>query len=482
MMHMRPGAGAILAQIVPRGRNALSYRPEEVIVNRSAKNMMATPHPEISDGPEFEKRVYRRVTRRLIPFLFLCYIFAYIDRVNVGFAKLQMQQDLRISDAVYGMGAGMFFLGYFFFEVPCNMALQKIGAKYWLGPIMVVWGVVSGCQMLVTSAAGLYITRFLLGVVESGFFPGVILYLTFWYPRQYRAKMLAAFMTAIPISGVIGGPLSGWILERMSGASMLRGWQWLFLCEAIPSVLAGVLTIYILDDAPRKARWLSADEKQLLEQRLEEEERAKRLEAPGHHTLTDAFRSPKVWVLSLIYFGMVMVNYGVSFWLPQIVKETLSRNSLAIGLLTAIPWALAAVTMVAVGHHSDKTGERRWHISLTSILCSVGFAASAVPGVSGVWSFLALTLATACIAASYSTFWALPTTLLSGTAASAGIAWINSIGNLAGYLSPYLVGKIRDTTHSMIPALLMLSFCGLLSAVITLLCFPDRKSAEETKG
>jgi sugar phosphate permease len=429
---------------------------------------------------EAEKALYGRVTRRIIPFLFLCYVFAYVDRVNVGFAKLQMQQDLRISDAVYGMGAGMFFLGYFFFEVPCNMALQKIGAKYWLGPIMVVWGVVSACQMFVTSAAGLYFTRFLLGVVESGFFPGVILYLTFWYPRQYRAKMLAAFMTAIPLSGVFGGPISGWILQSMSESSALRGWQWLFLFEAIPSVLAGVLTIYILDDNPRKARWLNEDEKRLLEQRLEDEARAKRLETPGHHTLADAFRSPKVWVLSLIYFGMVMVNYGVSFWLPQIVKETLSRNSLTIGFLTAIPWALAAVTMVAVGHHSDKTGERRWHIALTSIVCSVGFAASAIPGISGVLSFLAITVATASIASSYSTFWALPTTLLSGTAASAGIAWINSVGNLAGYVSPSLVGKIRDTTHSMTAALLMLSFCCLVSAILTLVVFrPSTEQARE---
>jgi len=420
---------------------------------------------------EAEKALYSRVTRRIIPFLFLCYVFAYVDRVNVGFAKLQMQQDLGMSDAVYGMGAGMFFLGYFFFEIPCNMALQKIGAKYWLGPIMVVWGVVSGCQMLVTSATGLYLTRFLLGVVESGFFPGVILYLTFWYPREHRAKMLAAFMTAIPLSGVFGGPISGWILESMSGSSSLRAWQWLFVFEAIPSIVAGVLTIYILDDSPRKARWLNEDEKALLERRLDDELEAKRLEAPGHHTFADAFRSPKVWLLCLIYFGMVMVNYGISFWLPQIVKETLSRNSLTIGFLTAIPWALAAVAMVVVGHHSDKTGERRWHISLTSILCSAGFAVSAIPGMSGSLSFLALTVATASIASSYSTFWALPTTLLSGTAASAGIAWINSVGNLAGYVSPYLVGKIRDTTHSMAAALLMLSLCCLMSGILTLAVF-----------
>jgi len=418
-----------------------------------------------------EKALYARVTWRIIPFLFFCYVFAYVDRVNVGFAKLQMQQDLRISDAVYGMGAGMFFLGYFFFEIPCNMALQKIGAKYWLGPIMVVWGIVSGCQMFVRSAASLYLIRFLLGVVESGFFPGVILYLTFWYPRKYRAKMLAAFMTAIPLSGVIGGPISGWILEAMSGTGALRAWQWLFIFEAIPSVLAGLTTIYFLEDSPRNARWLNEGEKLLLERRLQEEEEAKRLEAPGHHTLADAFRSPKVWVLCLIYFGMVMANYGISFWLPQIVKDTLTKDTVKIGLLTAIPWAMAAIAMVVVGHHSDKTGERRWHIAITSIVCSAAFAASAIPGISGGLSLLALTIATASIASSYSTFWALPTTILSGTAASAGIAWINSVGNLAGYISPYLVGKIRDTTHSMVAALLMLSFCCLVSGVLTLVAF-----------
>ena len=417
-----------------------------------------------------EKALYSRVTWRIIPFLFLCYVFAYVDRVNVGFAKLQMQQDLRISDAVYGMGAGMFFLGYFFFEIPCNMALQKIGARFWLGPIMVVWGLVSGCQMFVRNSTDLYVVRFILGVVESGFFPGVILYLTFWYPAKYRAKMVAAFMTAVPLSGVIGGPISGWILESMSRSTTLRGWQWLFVFEAIPSILAGLLTVYFLEDSPRKARWLSEEEKQLLEQRLHEE-RLTSLKGGGHHTLADAFRSPKVWLLSVIYFGMVMVNYGISFWLPQIVKDTLSKDSLTIGLLTAIPWAVAAVAMVAVGHHSDKTGERRWHIALTSIVCSAAFGASAIPGISGSLSLVALTIATASIASSYSTFWALPTSILSGTAASAGIAWINSIGNLAGYVSPFLVGRIRDSTHSMIPALLMLSLCCFTSGILTLAAF-----------
>ncbi|MDQ2775538.1 MAG: MFS transporter [Acidobacteriota bacterium] len=427
---------------------------------------------------EFEKRVYWRVTCRLIPFLFLCYIFAYVDRVNVGFAKLQMQQDLGITDAVYGAGAGIFFIGYFFFEVPCNMALQRIGAKYWLGPIMIVWGFVSACTMFIHTAHEFYAVRFLLGVVESGFFPGVILYLTFWYPSKYRAKVIAAFMTAIPLSGVIGGPISGLILEKATSLGGLRGWQWLYIFEAVPSLLAGIVTMFFLQDRPQKSKWLNEREKALLARRLEEDESDKRAASPNHHTMLDAFRSTKTWLLCFVYFGFVMGNYGLSFWLPQIIKDTITKDPLNIGLLTAIPWAVAAVAMVVVGHHSDKTGERRWHIALTGIIGAVAFAASALPGISGVMGLLALTIATAGIACSYSTFWAVPTAILSGTAASAGIAWINSVGNLAGYVSPFLVGRIRDATHSMTPALLMLSGCCFGAALITIIFFKQRTSPQ----
>src|SRR5450755_570521 len=425
-------------------------------------------------SPEFEKQVYWRVTQRLIPFLFLCYIFAYIDRVNVGFAKLQMQQDLGITDAVYGAGAGIFFIGYFFFEVPCNMALQKIGAKYWLGPIMIVWGVVSADTMFVKTAHQFYAVRFLLGLVESGFFPGVILYLTFWFPSKYRAKMIAAFMTAIPLSGVIGGPISGLILEKATALGGLRGWQWLYIFEAVPSILAGIVTMFFLQDGPLKAKWLNDTERSLLAKRLEEEERGKRSAAPGHHSMVDAFRSKQVWLLCAVYFGFVMGNYGLSFWLPQIVTETITKDSLQIGLLTAIPWAAAAISMIVVGHHSDQTGERRWHIALTGIAGAIAFAVSALPGISGAMGLVALTVATAGTACAFSTFWALPTALLSGTAASVGIAWVNSVGNLAGYLSPFLVGRIRDSTHSTTPALLMISGCCLASALITLIFFKPR--------
>lgn len=433
--------------------------------------MATKPQQAAVSSTAFEKSVYRKVTWRLIPFLFLCYTFAYIDRVNVGFAKLQMQQDLGISDAVYGAGAGIFFIGYFFFEVPCNIALQRIGAKRWLGPIMIVWGIVSACTMLVRTEFQFYAVRFLLGMVESGFFPGVILYLTFWYTATHRAKMIAAFMTAIPLSGVLGGPVSGWVLDSLSSVGGLRGWQWLFIVEAAPSILAGIAAFVFLEDSPARAKWLNAEERTLVMQRLQEEQTKRKAAGEGKHRLTDAFRSGKIWVLCFIYFGFVMGNYGIGFWLPQIIKDTLTKDPFNIGLLTTIPWGVAAIAMLVVGHHSDKTGERCWHIALAGIAGALAFAASAVPGVSGIVGLAALTIATACLAAAYTTFWSLPTAFVTGAAASAGIAWINSVGNLAGYLSPFLVGVIRDATHSMTPALVLLSACSLGSAVLTILFF-----------
>lgn len=430
---------------------------------------MPQPDAEIADTVAFERRVYKRVTRRLIPFLFLCYIFAYLDRVNVGFAKLQMQRDLGITDTVYGIGAGIFFIGYFLFEVPCNMILQRIGAKYWLGPIMIVWGMVSCCTMLVKSAAEFYAVRFVLGIVESGFFPGVILYLTFWYTSKHRAQIVAAFMTAIPLSGLIGAPISGWLLDRMSSVGGLRGWQWLFLVEGIPSVLAGFVTMFLLADKPHKAKWLGEAEKSFLLARLHDELMAKTSGVPRPHRLLDAFRSYNVWLFCLIYFGIVMAVYGIQFWLPQIVQDTLTKDPWHIGLLIAIPYAIGAIAMLWVGQHSDRTQERRWHLALACIAGAAGFASSAIPRTSGVAGLLALTLATAGLVSAASVFWSLPTGYLSGAAAGAGIAWINSVGNLGGYASPYLVGKLRDATHSMTPALLLLSGCSLGSALVTVL-------------
>jgi D-galactonate transporter len=418
---------------------------------------------------EYERATYRKVTWRLMPFLFVCYVFAYVDRVNVGFAKLQMQQDLSMSDAVYGVGAGIFFLGYFIFEIPANMMMQRLGARLWLGPIMILWGVVAACTMFVRSATGFYVLRFVLGIVESGFFPGVVLYLTYWYTRQHRAKMVAAFMAANPVSGVLAGPISGAILSFTSGAGGLRAWQWLFLLEGIPSILAGAATMFYLDDNPSKAKWLTSDERGLLLDRLREEEDAKRSEGESRHHLIDAFKSGQVWLLCAVYFGFVMGNYGLWFWLPQIIKDTLTRDPWKIGLASAIPWASAAIVMVVFAHHSDVTGERRWHVALAGMVGFAAFSASTLAGISGVAGLAALTFAAIAIMCAQATFWALPTAILSGSAAAVGIAWINSVGNLAGYVSPFLVGKVRDATGSMTLAMLVISASCLMSGLGVLL-------------
>jgi D-galactonate transporter len=429
--------------------------------------MAPTPAAPKSSA-EYERATYRKVTWRLMPFLFVCYIFAYADRVNVGFAKLQMQQDLKMSDAVYGVGAGIFFLGYFIFEIPSNMIMQRLGARFWLGPIMILWGVVSACTMFVRSATSFYVLRFVLGMVESGFFPGVILYLTYWYTRQHRAKMVATFMTANPLSGVLVGPISGAILAFTSDAGGLRAWQWLFLFEGVPSILAGAVTMFFLDDNPSRAKWLTSDERGLLVDRLQKEEDAKRSGGESRHRLIDAFKSGQVWLLCVVYFGFVMGNYGLWFWLPQMIKDTLTQDPWKIGLVSVIPWATAAIAMVVFAHHSDSTGERRWHVALAAILGFVAFSASTFPGISGALGLAALTFAAIAIMCGQSTFWALPTAALSGSAAAGGIAWINSVGNLAGYVSPFIIGEIRDATGSMTLALLVLSASCLMAGLVVL--------------
>jgi len=433
----------------------------------------------ISDSGEnftesVESAVYRKVTLRLLPYLFLCYILAYVDRVNVGFAKLQMQHDLGMTEAVYGLGAGIFFIGYFLFEIPANMILQRIGARRWIGPIMIVWGVFSAMTMWVEGARSFYLIRFLLGIVESGFFPGVILYLTFWYPERHRARMVAMFMSAIPLSGVIAGPISGWIMARTSGVANLRAWQWLFLLEGLPACVAGVVALVFLTDSPAHASWLKPAERALLEHRLTEEKAAKALSRDTHHSPMEALQSAKIWLFGLIYFGFVMGNYALGFWLPQLIGDTITKNPMAIGWLSVIPWGSGAVAMIVVGRHSDAIRERRMHIALSGILGAVAFAASAIPGISGPLGLTILTFATIGIMCAFSTFWALPTAVLSGAAASAGIAWINSVGNLAGYVGPYAIGTIQDATNSMTVALLVLAASALLSSLITLWIVPRR--------
>jgi D-galactonate transporter len=378
-----------------------------------------------------------------MPFLFLCFVAAYLDRVNVGFAKLQMQAELQFSDAVYGVGAGIFFIGYFLFEVPSNLLMTRTGARLWIARIMISWGLISSALMFTTSAASFYVLRFLLGVAEAGFFPGIILYLTYWYPAQRRARMVALFMSGVAVAGVVGGPLSGWIMKACAGLNGWSGWQWLFLLEGLPSVLLGVWTLFYLDDGIRAARWLGEDDKQTLERELAGERSRQQ-----HLPLARLFGSGKVWLLALVYFLCVMGLYGVSFWLPQLIKNSGVTDVFDIGLLSAVPYGVAAVTMVLVARHSDRSGERRWHTAAAALAGALGLVAATVYSDNTAIALAALSVATAGILSTFPIFWSLPTAMLGGAAAAAGIAMINSLGNLAGFVAPYLVGAIRDATGS----------------------------------
>ncbi len=410
-----------------------------------------------------EDAAYARVTWRLLPLLFICYVAAYLDRVNVGFAKLQMLNDLKFSEAIYGLGAGIFFIGYFLFEVPSNLMLHRFGARKWIARIMITWGVISGCMMFVQSPTSFYILRFFLGVAEAGFFPGIILYLTYWYPAARRAKVTALFMTGIPMAGVIGGPLSGWILTAFDGMNGMAGWKWLFLLEAIPSVILGIVVFVVLNDKIADAKWLSSDEKKMLQ---------KNLDADGvhmeDHSAAGAFKNPKVWILSAAYFGFIMGLYGVGFWLPSLVKASGVANTTTIGFLTAIPYAAAVACMIWTSRHSDRTGERRWHIAIPALAGAIGLVASTLVPQTPLWAIVTLTIATMGILTGLAQFWCLPPAFLGGAAAAAGIALINSVGNLAGFVSPFIVGWIKQVTGSTNNGLFVIAASLIVGGVIVL--------------
>jgi D-galactonate transporter len=391
-----------------------------------------------------EANIYRKVTWRLLPFLMLCYVVAYLDRVNVGFAKLQMLNDLKFSETVYGFGAGVFFLGYFLFEVPSNVILHKVGARVWIARIMITWAIISAAFMFVSSPIAFYVMRFLLGMAEAGFFPGIILYLTYWYPAERRARMVATFMAAIPVSGVIGGPLSGWVMERFAGVNGWTGWQWMFLIEAIPAVLMGIGVLLYLDNGIRHAKWLNEDEKRVLEQRIAEDGKDK----VEHASMGAIFADRRLWVMALIYFCCVMGQYGLTFWMPTLVKSAGVTGVFNIGMFTAIPYSVAVAAMLYFGRRADKHRERRWHLVVPMLLGAVGLVGSALAGGSTTVAVAFLALAAAGVLTSSPLFWSLPTAFLSGTSAAAGIAAINSVGNLAGFASPYLIGWLKDLTHN----------------------------------
>ncbi|TFW07020.1 MFS transporter [Oxalobacteraceae bacterium OM1] len=430
--------------------------------------MVTTTYSPELDQHKIEDVAYAKATWRLIPFLFLCYVFAYLDRVNVGFAKLQMLSDLKFSETIYGLGAGIFFIGYFLMEVPSNLMLHRFGARKWIARIMLSWGIISAAMIFVKTPTVFYILRFLLGVAEAGFFPGIILYLTYWYPASRRSKITALFMTGIPIAGVLGGPLSGWILERFHNVNGMPGWQWLFLIEAIPSLVAGVVTFFYLDDKIADAKWLTRDEKAVLERGLASE--SGNIEV--HHA-GGAFKSARVWVLCSCYFGIIMGLYGISFWLPTLIKASGVTSAFDVGLLTMIPYGVAAIGMILIGRSSDRTKERRWHVAVPAVIGAAGLAVSTFVPHQPALAVVALTFATFGILGALCQFWSIPPAFLGGTAAAAGIALINSVGNLAGFVSPYLVGWIKDATQSTDLGLYCVAL-SLIAAAAIVLTVPKR--------
>jgi len=422
----------------------------------------AMPLPREAAGT-IEKRVYRKVFWRIVPFLMLCYVVAYLDRVNVGFAKLQMSQDLGFSEAVFGLGAGIFFVGYFLFEVPSNVILHRVGARMWIARIMITWGIVSAAFMFVPSAPWFYALRFLLGLAEAGFYPGIILYLTYWYPSHRRAKIIAVFMAAIPVSGIFGNPLSGWIMDAFHESHGLAGWQWMFLIEAIPAVLIGLAVLLVLDNSVREAKWLTDEEKAVIEREIAADAKGK--DSPA--SLGAVFRDGRVWLSCFIYFAFVSGQYGLTFWMPTLVKATGVSGNLNIGLISAIPFLCAVVAMILFGQSADRRRERRWHLVIPAVMGAIGFVVAATATDTTI-AIAFLSLAAAGVLTCAPLFWSLPTAFLHGAAAAAGIAMINSIGNLAGFVSPYAIGLLKDLTGSTEFGMYMLAVMLVLGAAAVL--------------
>ena len=412
-----------------------------------------------------EAATYNRAAWKLIPFLLILYIISFLDRVNVGFAKLQMSADIGLSDAVFGLGAGIFFIGYAACEIPSNLLLQRFGARFWIARILIVWGIISVCFMFVTTPAQFLTLRFLLGIAEAGFYPGIVLYLTYWFPSKLRSQVCALFFIGIPIAGFIGGPLSGFIMKSMAGVYGLSGWQWLFLLEGAPAIIAGIVTYFYLSNGPRDAKWLTANERNIIVPALEAEEAAHR--AMGHgHRLVDALASPKVWLLAITNFTLLGGIYGISFWMPQIVKDLGVQDVFMNGVVNSIPFAVACAAMVIVGRSSDRTRERKWHIIVCATIGALGLIGGATLTGTPALALASLSLALAGALASITVLWVLPSALLTGAAAAGGIALMATIGNLGGYVAPYILGLAKEATGRLDFGLFVMSAAMILGALL----------------
>jgi ACS family tartrate transporter-like MFS transporter len=411
-----------------------------------------------------ESRTIAKVSWRLLPLVALAYCIAYIDRSNISIASLTMNKDLGFSAYLYGWGAGIFFFGYFLFEIPSNLILERIGARIWIARIMITWGIISGLTAFVTGATSFLIIRFLLGAAEAGFFPGMILYLTYWFPAQYRGRVISTLFIAQPVANGVASIVSAAILG-MDGVLGIRGWQWIFILEALPAVLLGLFVLRIMTDRPVHADWLTGDERAWLQGRLESESRE--VERAGHMTWTKALADPRVVALSLIYFMSVTANYGIVFFMPQIVKG-MGLSDMMTGVVSSLPYFVGTIGLIAWGWSSDRNKERRWHLIVASTLGALGLAFAGWSGAS-YWALLGMAAATVGIYGSRAAFWPMPSIFLTGTAAAGAIAMINAVGNLGGYVGPFVVGWVRESTKSFGAGLYFLAACSLMAAVITFL-------------
>jgi MFS family permease len=420
---------------------------------------------------EVEEQLYRKVLKRILPLLLLCYVVAYLDRVNVGFAKLQMLDSLGFSDGVYAVGASIFFWGYFFFEMPSNLLLHRYGARFWIARIMVTWGIVSSSLAFISplshffhveTSTMFYILRFLLGVCEAGFFPGIILYMNYWFPARRQSVAMSGFLIAIPVSLTLGGIVSGWLMENTHGLLGMGGWQWMLLLEGIPSILVAFVVLFRMGDGIQSATWLTQSEKALLQRNLEQES------AKKTHSVGAALRSPRVWLLTFILLTFNTGFYGLAFWLPSIIKASGVKSTLNIGLLTAIPYLSAVVAMLWNASHSRKTGERRLHAAIPAFIGGVGLILSALFANNVPVSIVFLTISTCAILGLMPIYWTFPGQILSGTAAAAGIALINSVGNLSGFTGSMITSIAKDLTGNINNGTYALGTCLLVSCVLIL--------------
>lgn len=433
----------------------------------------SAPSRDADDSSEIDA-VYRKIAWRIIPLLMIGGIAAYLDRANIGFARVQMLGDLGFSEVIYGLGAGLFYLGYSVFEVPSNLLLKKIGARLTFARIMILWGMISGCFALVQTATQFTVLRFLLGCAEAGFFPGALLYLTYWVPVQRRARFTAMFMSSMVLSGLISGPISGLIMASMEGLAGLRGWQWLFIIEAIPPVILGIVVLVAMSDGPARARWLSPREKAIVEADLARDRQQKTTASsgPASHTLLDAFKDYRIYVLGCVAIALVPGIAGLTLWIPTILKSAGVEGYAVLGLLSGLPYLVAIVVQQWVAHHSDRTGERRWHVAICLGVCGLGWVL--LPSFADhPWISLGLlVIATGGAMGATGPFWTLPSTYLSGTAAAGGIALVSTFGGIFAFVSPILVGWANDFTGTLAAGQYYYGALFLLAATILPLCIP----------